>query len=65
MTMPYVIWILSETEQILSRETSFYQFSNMASSGLKKMLISIILYTCVSVNMCLINFDLMADVMPS
>ena len=39
--------------KFFSRETSFCQFSNMASSGLKKMLILIILYThkSVSVNM--------------
>ena len=34
-----------EQNKIFSRETSFHQFSNMASSGLKKMLILIILYT--------------------
>ena len=60
---------LQNRTKFFSKGTSFCQFYNMASSGLKKMLILIILYTheSVSVNMCpvifpfrhniLINFD--------
>ena len=63
-----VIWVFSRTEQFFSVETSFCQFSNMASSGLKKMFVLTILYThkSVSVNICLIKpfLFLMADVMP-
>ena len=50
---------LGNRTKYFSRETSLCQFPNMASSGLKKMFILIILYThgSLSVNMCLINFD--------
>ena len=60
--------ILKNKIKFFSRETSFCQLTNMASSGLKKMFILIILYTHggVSVNICLKIFFLllMADVMP-
>ena len=63
--------ILKNRTKYFSRQTSFCQFSNMASSGLKKIFILTILYThrSVSVNICLIIFFLifsflMADVMP-
>ena len=70
----YNLEFLKNRTKFFSREPSFCQLSNMASSGLKKMLILIILYIpeSVSVNMCPVNFSfrhimwwfLMADVMP-
>ena len=60
--------ILKNKTNYFSVETSFCLFSNMASSGLKKMFILTILYThkSVSVYICLIKLFflfLMADVM--
>ena len=70
----YNLEFLKNRTKFFSRKTSFHQFSSMASSGLKKMLILIILYRheSVLVNMCLLNFLLdtifcfisIADVMP-
>ena len=50
--------ILKNRTKCFSRETSFHQLPNMASSGLKKMFILIILYIhgSVSVNIYLIIF---------
>ena len=39
------VWITKQNDVILLEETSFHQFSNMASSGLKKMFSQQFFYT--------------------